>query len=89
VAFGRGVEERASTHPYGPDWCHGFSQATMDAASDLAMYAATCTLPVVDKQRLRSARTAARHLSPFPASWTAPRGDMLDAPESRTSPREW
>jgi hypothetical protein len=89
VAFGRGVEERASSHPYGPDWCHGFAQATMDAAADLAMYAATCTLPVVDKQRLRAARTAARHLSPFPASWTAPRGDALDAPEPRPSSREW
>ncbi len=90
VAFGRGVEERASTHPYGPDWCHGFAQATLDAASDLAMYAATCTLPVVNKARLRSARTAARHLSPFPNAWTAPRGaSALDAPEAPSSPREW
>ena len=51
VAFGRGVEERANTHPYGPDWCHGFAQATLDAAQDLAMYAATCTLPQLDRQR--------------------------------------
>jgi hypothetical protein len=89
VAFGRGVEERAGTHPYGPDWCHGFAQATLEAASELAMYAATGTLPVVNKQRLRTARSAARHLSPFPASWTGPRGDTLDTPESRSSPREW
>ncbi|WP_434480577.1 hypothetical protein [Gemmatimonas sp.] len=32
VAFGRGVEERADTHPYGPDWSQGFAQATMEAA---------------------------------------------------------
>ena len=23
LAFGRGVDERAEAHPYGPDWCHG------------------------------------------------------------------
>lgn len=71
LAFGRGVDERADAHPYGPDWCHGFAQATMDAASDIAMYAATESLPSVDKGRLRTARTAARHLSPLSGLWPA------------------
>lgn len=65
AAFGRGVGERAEAHPYGPDWCHGFSEATATAAQDLAMYAATGTLPQVDKVRLRAARIAARNLSPL------------------------
>jgi hypothetical protein len=69
LAFGRGVDERADAHPYGPDWCHGFARATLDAARDIAMYAATETLPPVDKTRLRAARTAARHLSPLPGLW--------------------
>ena len=71
VAFGRGVEERAEAHPYGPDWCHGFSQATLDAASNIAMYAATSTLPPVDKARLRVARAAARSVSPLSSVWPA------------------
>jgi hypothetical protein len=76
AAFGRGVDERAESHPYGPDWCHGFAQATLDAASDIAMYAATCTLPPVDKTRLRAARTAARNLTPLPRPWPAPRASQ-------------
>ena len=71
MAFGRGVDERADAHPYGPDWCHGFAQATTDAANDIAMYAATSTLPPVDKARLRAARTAARNLSPLGGSFPA------------------
>jgi hypothetical protein len=65
LAFGRGVEERADSHPYGPDWSRGFAEATLEAAQDIAMYAATSTVPPVDKARLRAARTAARHLSPL------------------------
>ncbi len=70
VAFGLGVQERADAHPYGPDWSHGFAQATLEAASDVAMYAATSVLPPIDKARLRAARTAARHLSPLNGLWT-------------------
>lgn len=70
VAFGMGVEERADSHPYGPDWSHGFAQATMEAAADIAMYAATSTIPAIDKSRLRAARTAARHLSPLSGLWS-------------------
>ncbi len=70
LAFGRGVEERAATHPYGPDWSQGFTEATMDAASDIAMYAATQTLPLVDKARLRAARIAARHAT-MSGAWPA------------------
>ena len=70
VAFGLGVEERADSHPYGPDWSHGFAQATTEAAADIAMYAATSTIPTVDKSRLRAARSAARHLSPLSGLWT-------------------
>jgi hypothetical protein len=77
-AFGRGVEERGDAHPYGPDWCLGFAHATLDAASDLLMYAAAGTLPVVNKEKLRTARTAARNLTPLNA-WPIP----------RTSHREW
>ncbi|MCC6241382.1 MAG: hypothetical protein IT353_01020 [Gemmatimonadaceae bacterium] len=69
LAFGRGVDERAEAHPYGPDWCRGFAQATVDAAGDIAMYAATASLPTLDKRRLRAARTAARHLSPLSSLW--------------------
>ena len=68
-AFGMGVEERADSHPYGPDWSHGFGRATMEAAADIAMYAATSTVPSIDKSRLRAARTAARHLSPLSGLW--------------------
>ena len=73
IAFGRGVEERADAHPYGPDWSHGFAAATLDAASDIAFYAATQTLPPVDKTRLRAARAAARHVSPLASAWPTPR----------------
>jgi hypothetical protein len=65
------VVERAESHPYGPDWCCGFSQATLDAADDIAMYAATETLPAIDRKRLQAARTAARHLSPLSGMWPA------------------
>lgn len=85
VAFGRGVDERADAHPYGPDWCHGFALATTDAAADIALYAATETLPQMDKERLRAARTAARHLSPLSGMWPN-RPATHDAPRSR---HEW
>jgi hypothetical protein len=85
LAFGRGVEERADAHPYGPDWCRGFAQATLDAAGDIAMYAATESLPTVDKNRLRAARTAARHLSPLSGTWPA-RPASHEPPTSR---HEW
>ncbi|HYW32239.1 MAG TPA: hypothetical protein VE869_12080 [Gemmatimonas sp.] len=85
LAFGRGVEERAEAHPYGPEWCLGFAQATTDAAGDIAMYAATSTLPPVDKTRLRAARTAARNLSPLGGGWPV-RPVPLDPPRSH---REW
>ena len=85
VAFGRGVDERADAHPYGPDWCHGFAQATLDAAGDIAIYAATESLPSIDKGRLRRARTAARHLSPLSGLWPA-RPAASEPPRSR---HEW
>jgi hypothetical protein len=85
IAFGRGVEERAEAHPYGPDWCQGFAQATMEAASDIAMYAATAYVPPVDKVRLRAARTAARHLSPLHGLWS-PKGSGHEPPRSH---HEW
>ncbi|MES2525197.1 MAG: hypothetical protein V4617_21075 [Gemmatimonadota bacterium] len=85
LAFGRGVEERAAAHPYGPDWCLGFAEATTDAANDIAMYAATSTLPPVDKARLRAARTVARNLSPLGGGLTAP-PVPVDPPRSH---REW
>lgn len=85
LAFGRGVDERAEAHPYGPDWCHGFAQATLDAAGDIAMYAATETLPSIDKARLRTARTAARHLSPLSSLWPS-RPASNDTPSSH---HEW
>lgn len=65
LAFGRGVAERGEAHPYGPDWSRGFASATIDAAQDIVMYAATETLPHIDRVRLHTARTAARHLSPL------------------------
>jgi hypothetical protein len=83
VAFGRGVEERAASHPYGPDWSRGFAEATLEAAADMALYAATAIVPLVDKARLRAARTAARHLSPLHGMF---------APQPREAPRshhEW
>ncbi len=85
VAFGRGVEERAKTHPYGPDWCRGFSHATMDAADDIAMYAASGSLPAVDKARLNRARAAARFMSPLGSS-RPPRVARAEPPASQ---REW
>jgi len=85
IAFGRGVDERAEAHPYGPDWSHGFAEATMEAATDIAMYAATQTLPQVDKARLRAARAAARHVSPLSGSWPS-RPDKPDAPHVK---RDW
>lgn len=87
-AFGHGVQERSEGHPYGPEWCDGFAQATLDAAGDIAMYAATATLPPVDKARLRAARTAARHLSPLSNGWAVPaRPATVDEPPR--SHREW
>lgn len=85
VAFGRGVEERADSHPYGPDWSQGFAQATMEAAADIAMYAATSCLPPLDKVRLRAARTAARHLSPLHGLWSS----KAPGAEQPRSHHEW
>lgn len=86
VAFGRGVEERADAHPYGPEWSQGFADATMEAAADIMMYAATAYVPSVDKTRLRAARTAARHLSPLHGLWSPkpPAGS-----EQQRSHHEW
>ncbi len=86
IAFGVGVEERADAHPYGPEWSHGFALATIDAAADIAMYAATATAPCVDKSRLRAARTAARHLSPFSGLWSQRSAAEAKAPRTN---REW
>jgi len=86
VAFGMGVDERADSHPYGPDWSHGFALATMDAAADIAMYAATSTVPAIDQSRLRAARTAARHLSPFSGLWSQRPAAGAQPPRSN---REW
>lgn len=86
VAFGLGVEERADSHPYGPDWSHGFALATMEAAADIAMYAATSTIPPIDKSRLRAARTAARHFSPLSGLWTQPPAAGAQPPRSH---HEW
>lgn len=85
LAFGRGVGERAEGHPYGPDWCHGFAQATTDAAHDIAMYAATSTLPPVDRTRLHVARAAARNLSPLASGH--PAKPLQDEPPR--SPHVW
>ncbi len=82
LAFGRGVDERADVHPYGPDWSHGFVEATFEAAADIAMYAATQSLPPVDKARLRAARSAARHVSPLSGSWPA-RPNKSEIPQVR------
>jgi hypothetical protein len=83
IAFGRGVEERAEAHPYGPDWSRGFASATLEAAADIMMYAATATVPPIDKVRLRAARTAARHLSPLHGMFTK---KPTEAPRSH---HEW
>ncbi len=85
VAFGRGVDERAEVHPYGPDWSRGFAAATLDAAGDIAMYAATGDVPPVDRARLRAARTAARHLSPLHGLFAPRPGE----PSEQRSHREW
>lgn len=85
VAFGRGVEERAETHPYGAEWCHGFFEATNEAATDVAMYAAAGTLPTVDAARLRAARAAARNVSPLAGVWPT-RPANVAPPRSH---REW
>ena len=86
AAFGAGVGERADSHPYGPHWSCGFAQATLEAAADIAMYAATAALPPIDKARLRDARTAARHVSPLSGLW-APQ-PPAGTPPPRSS-REW
>ena len=86
VAFGMGVEERADSHPYGPDWSYGFARATMEAAADIAMYAATSTLPPIDKARLCAARTAARHLSPLSGRWAQRLASGAQPPRSQ---HEW
>lgn len=85
VAFGKGVEERSATHPYGPEWSQGFAAATIDAASEIAMYAASGAVPAVDAARLRAARTAARHLSPLPGLF-APKPRETGEPRTQ---REW
>lgn len=85
LAFGRGVEERAEDHPYGPEWCYGFAKATLDAVDDIAMYAATETMPSVDKIRLRTARSAARRISPLSGVWPV-RQSLSEPPRSH---HEW
>ena len=85
LAFGRGVEERAETPPYGPEWSQGFAAATLGAAADIAMYAASGMVPPVDRARLRAARTAARHLSPLHGLFT-PKPSGAEPPASN---REW
>ena len=86
AAFGRGVGERADAHPYGADWCAGFSKAALEAAADIAMYAASGCLPSVDATRLRAARAAVRHVSPLGGGDWAHRSIMLDPPQSH---HEW
>lgn len=89
VAFGLGVDERADAHPYGVEWCRGFTEATLDAAGDIAMYAATETLPAIDKNRLLIARNAARNMSPLSGMWPvreAPSQAPIEAPRSH---HEW
>lgn len=86
AAFGRGVGERADAHPYGAEWCAGFSHAALEAAADIAMYAASGSLPAVDAARLRAARTAVRHVSPLGGSDWVPPTVLHDPPHSH---REW
>jgi hypothetical protein len=86
AAFGRGVGERSDAHPYGTEWCSGFSHAALEAAADIAMYAASGMLPTVDAARLRAARAAVRHVSPLGASEWAQRALLLDPPRSH---HEW
>jgi len=74
--FGLGVAERAEVHPYGPDWSQGFAHATLDAASELALYAATATVPPIDRRRLEAARAAVRQATPVHALRTAYQGGM-------------
>ena len=77
-------QERADAHPYGPEWAQGFAHATLEAALDITMYAATATVPPIDRARLRAARTAARHLSPLNGIFAQ---KPVDAP--RPTHREW
>jgi hypothetical protein len=86
LAFGMGVEERAASHPYGPDWSYGFARATMEAATDIAMYAATSTLPPIDKVRLRAARIAVRNRSPLSGLWPQRPAFGVQPPHSQ---HEW
>ena len=86
AAFGRGVGDRNEAHPYGTDWCSGFSHAALEAAADITMYAASGVLPTVDVTRLRAARAAVRHVSPLGGSEWAQRAMLLDPP---TSHHEW
>lgn len=88
-AFGEGVDERAGAHPYGPAWCEGFVRATFDAAADIAMYAATNTLPHLDRARLRAARTAARYLAPQADGWSVLPRRRADDPPPPAGSREW
>lgn len=74
--FGLGVAERADAHPYGPDWSQGFAHATLDAASDIALYAATASVPPIDRQRLEAARAAVRHVTPVHAMRGGQHGGM-------------
>ncbi len=86
AAFGRGLRERSTVHPYGADWCDGFAGAAFEAALDITMYAATGTLPMVDRERLQEARVAVRKFTPLSNNaWVAPTG--LDEPPA--SRREW
>jgi hypothetical protein len=85
VAFGLGVDERSDAHPYGQEWCRGFTEATMDAATDITLYAATESLPAIDKGRLRTARNAARNMSPLSGMWPV-RESTSEPPRSH---HEW
>jgi hypothetical protein len=82
LAFGMGVLDRAHAHPYGPDWSNGFGRATTEASADIAMYAASGTVPPIDATRLRAARTAARLLSPLAGVWA-----NRPAPSTEPPPR--
>lgn len=86
AAFGRGVGERALSHPYGVDWCAGFADAAIEASLDLAMYAASGVLPSVDAARLRAARAAVRHVTPLGGTLTTQRALLEDPPQSH---HEW
>ncbi len=86
AAFGRGVGERAESHPYGAEWCSGFAQAALEASSDITMYAATGSLPVVNPGQLQAARVAVRKQTPlFRNDWI--QSSALHEPPN--SHREW